>query len=117
MKIEHDCNMQDHMPSCRVEELGGYDTLMQAHINGDEPLLNQPPWRLAFIKNHNHVILEYATAPHSYHIDPTYCPIKWQNTWANFDTMSEYYPEPMNFLELPLADCFCTKNYFTSCYS
>ena len=39
MKIDHDKNMQELMPTCRVEEIGGYAFLREAQINGD----NQPP--------------------------------------------------------------------------
>ena len=58
--------------------------------------------------------MEYVAALHSYRIDPTYCPIKCQYSWANFDNVSKKYPKPLNFLELLAAvDRFCTKKYFT----
>ena len=69
---------------------------------------------LAWIQGHNKSILEYVAAPCSLWIDPTYYPVKRQCTWENFDTISKYYPEPLNFLELPPADRYHTKKYFTS---
>ena len=75
MKVELDNNMEDIMPMCKMEELGGYAPLTKDEINGNVSLLNQPKWRLAFIKLHNKSILEYAAAPCNRRIDPTYCPI------------------------------------------
>ena len=76
MKIELDKNMKSHMPLCQMEELGGYAPLTKDEINGNEPLINQPKWRLALIKLHNKALLEYAAVPRNRLIDPTYCPIK-----------------------------------------
>ena len=115
MKIEQERNMAIHMPQCRMEDLGGYKALSKDEINGNLPLLNQPAWRIAFLWLHTKsIILEYATAPRDRWIDPTYCPLVRQYSWAQFDTISKYYPEPYNFPLLPAADRFCTKKYFLS---
>ena len=81
--------------------------------NGNEPLIKQPKWRLEFIKLHSKAILEYAAAPCNRRIDCTYCLVKWQYTWDQFDITSKHYLEAQNFPFLP-ADKFCTKKYFLS---
>ena len=114
MKIELERNMGIHMPLCKMEELGGYKPLSKDEINGNVPLLNQPPWRIAFFHLHTKSILEYAAAPRDRRIDPTYCPVPCQYSWAQFENTCKFYPEPFNFPLLPAADRFCTEKYFLS---
>ena len=80
MKIELERNMGIHMPLCKMEELGGYKPLSEDEINDNIPLLNQPPWRIAFFHLHTKSILEYAAAPRDRRIDPTYCPVPRQHS-------------------------------------
>ena len=40
MKMELDKNMEDIMPLCRMEELGGYVPLTEDKISGNVPLSN-----------------------------------------------------------------------------
>ena len=101
MKIELERNIAIHMPFCQMEELGGYKLLSKDKINGNVPLLNWPLWPIAFFCLHTKSILEYAAAPCDRQIDPTYCPVACQYSWAQFDTISKYYPEPFNFPLLP----------------
>ena len=49
LKFEHDINLEELMPQCSLEQLGGYRSLTQEEINGQTPLLNQPLWCLAYI--------------------------------------------------------------------
>ena len=97
MKIDLERNIAIHMPFCQMEELGGYKPLSEDKINGNIPLLNQSLWCIAFFRLHTKSILEYAIAPRDRRIDPTYCPVARQYSWAQFDTISKYYPEPFNF--------------------
>ena len=107
--------MAIHMPKCRMENLGGYRPLSKDKINGNLPLINQPEWQIAFLCLHTKSILEYAASPRDRRIDPTYCPVVRQYSWAQYDTISKYYPESYNFPLLPaVADRFCTKKYFLS---
>ena len=71
-----------------MEDLGGYEALSKDEINGNLPLLNQPTWQIAFLQLHTKSILEYAVAPRDRRIDPTYCPVVKQYSWAQFDTIS-----------------------------
>ena len=114
MKIKQERNMAIHMPKCKLEDLGGYGPLSEDEINGNLPLINQSAWQTAFLHLHTKSILEYAAAPRDRRIDPTYCPVVRQYSWAQYDTISKYYPEPQNFPLLPPADRFCTEKYFLS---
>ena len=79
------------------------------------PLLNQPKWRLAFIKLHNKAKLEYAAAPCNRRIDSMYYPMQRQCTWEQFDIISKYYLEAQNFPLLPTIHRLCTEEkYFLS---
>ena len=71
MKIKEEKNVAIHMPLCQIEELGSYRPLLEDEINGNIPLLNQPSWRIAFLRLHTKAILEYAVAPRDRRIDPT----------------------------------------------
>ena len=106
--------MAIHMPLNQMEELGNYRPLSEDEINGNIPILNQPSWRIAFLRLDTKAILEYAAAPRDRRIDPTYCPIARQYTWAQFDIISKYYLEPYNFPLLPAVDRFCIEKYFLS---
>ena len=97
-----------------MEELGGYRPLSKNEINGNIPLLNHPSWRIAFLRLHTKAILEYAATPRDRRIDPTYCLVARQYTWAQFDIIIKYFLEPYNFPLLPAANRFCTQNYFLS---
>ena len=92
MKIEQDRNMAIHMSICRMEDLGGYKPLTEDENNGNTPILNQPKWQLPFFKLHTQSILEYAATPWDRLIDPTYCPVRRQYSWSQFNIISKYYP-------------------------
>ena len=47
--------------------------------------------------------IEYAAAPRDRRIDPTYCPVPRQHSWAQFENTCKLYPEPFNFPLLPAA--------------
>ena len=82
MKIEQERNMAIHMLKCKMEDLGRYRPLSEDEINGNLPLTNQLAWQIVFLCLHTKSILEYSTAPRDRRIDPTYCPIVRQYSWA-----------------------------------
>ena len=66
------------------------------------------------MKLYNQAILEYAVAPRDRRIDPTYCPVRQQYTWEQFDIISKYYPKAQNFPLLPPTNRLCIEKYFLS---
>ena len=114
LKFEHDRNLEELMPRCSLEQLGGYKLLTQEEINGRTPVLNQPLWRLAYIRKHTAAILEYANAPRYCTVDPTYCPTRRRYTWEAFERILKFYPNRLNYLALPGDDRFFSNAYFIS---
>ena len=114
LKFEHDMHLEELMPQCPLEQLGGYHPLTHDEINGKSHLLNQPLWQLAYIQKHTATILEYANAPRYCKIDPTYCPIKRRYTWDAFEKILKFYPTRLNYPSLLGADRFCSSTYFIS---
>ena len=56
LKLEVEMHTKRLMPKCRMEELGGFEPLTESEINGDEPLTNQPLWRVSWILKYNATI-------------------------------------------------------------
>ena len=97
LKFEHDKNLEELMPQCSMEQLGGYKSLTQDKINGRDPLLNQRLWHQAYIQKNTIAIIEYANAPKYFIIDPTYYPIKHCYTWEVFENIKKFYPTRFNY--------------------
>ena len=103
LNFEHDMHLEELIPQCPLEQLGGYHLLTQDEINGRAPLLNQPLWHLAHFQKHTTAILEYANAPCYCAINPTYCLAKRRYTWDAFEKILKFYPTRLNYPSLPGA--------------
>ncbi|MCO5595839.1 hypothetical protein L7F22_049890 [Adiantum nelumboides] len=117
LKYEHEVHQRQLMPPCTLEELGGYEPLTEEEINGKPPLKNQPMWRLKWLQQHQKAILEYAKAPCSCRVDPTFCPVNRCHFWHNFEYIQKSNPDFLNYPTFSEPTDIVDERYFLSYFS